>query len=297
MQRLCPHRAAVAATAGAVALAASPALIAPGDAGARPVAPQASAPQPMARATSREAARAPTPGASVHGCSAMLALWNGPARRTGSGRGTLCRMSRFNRPHRRAAEAPSPDQLSPASAIRRARASMIALVLSTPCQNTELLPTAEDLEEVRGAVLCLIDRQRADHSEMPLQENSELQAAAEGHSAEMVTLDYFEHVSPSGLTPVNRVDRAGYIPDADDGYVIGENIAWGTLSLSTPAAIVAAWMASPAHRANILEGEYRDTGVGISPQAPSAFAEGAQGATYTQEFGVIIPPTIGAAAH
>ena len=99
--------------------------------------------------------------------------------------------------------------------------------------------------------------------------SADLQRAAEGHSAEMVAEDYFEHVSPSGSTPVDRVSSSGYIPSPQVGYVIGENLAWGTLSLATPEAIVAAWMASPAHRANILEGEYRETGIGVSAQVPA----------------------------
>ncbi len=178
--------------------------------------------------------------------------------------------------------------LAPASAIRRARESTIASVLATVCQNTELTPTPADIELVRAAVLCLINRQRADDLEMPLAVSGDLQRAAEAHSAEMVAQDYFQHVSPTGSTPVARVTSAGYIPSPFVGYVIGENIAWGTLTLATPEAIVAAWMASPAHRANILEAEYRETGIGVAAQAPAADAQGAPGATYTQEFGVII---------
>src|SRR5438477_162532 len=72
------------------------------------------------------------------------------------------------------------------------------------------------------------------------------------------------------------------------GYVIGENLAWGTLNLATPEAIVAAWVASPGHLANILEAEYRDTGIGVVAQVPSSLSGGEPGATYAQEFGVIV---------
>ena len=103
----------------------------------------------------------------------------------------------------------------------------------------------------------------------------------------MIALDYFDHVSPSGSTPVDRVRAAGYIPNSTVDYVIGENLAWGTLSLSTPQAIVSAWIASPGHLANILESHYIDTGIAIAPQVPASLADGASGATYAQEFGVI----------
>lgn len=150
------------------------------------------------------------------------------------------------------------------------------------------MPEPGDVALVRAAVLCLINMQRAQHGETPLILNAELEQAAEAHAQEMVSADYFDHVSPSGLTPVGRVRATGYIPSPMVGYVIGENLAWGTLSLATPEAIVAAWIASPGHLANILESQYRDTGVGVTPQAPAMLANGAPGATYAQEFGVII---------
>ena len=73
-----------------------------------------------------------------------------------------------------------------------------------------------------------------------------------------------------------------------DGYVIGENLAWGTYTLATPQAIVSAWIASPGHLANILESRYRETGIGVEPAVPESLGEGNPGATYAQEFGVII---------
>ena len=104
----------------------------------------------------------------------------------------------------------------------------------------------------------------------------------------VVELDYFAHVSPSGETPVERIQDTGYIPSPFDGYVLGENLAWGTYELSTPKSIVAAWIASPPHLANILESRYTETGIGVAPAVPSSRGEGAPGATYAQEFGVII---------
>ena len=67
--------------------------------------------------------------------------------------------------------------------------------------------------------------------------------------------------------------------------MIGENLAWGTLSLATPRAIVAAWLASPGHLANILEARYLETGIGVSPAVPVLAERRRPGATYAQEFG------------
>jgi uncharacterized protein YkwD len=167
-------------------------------------------------------------------------------------------------------------------------AATIASVLATPCQNTELTPTVENIQLVRASVLCLINRKRAENSESPLQADQQLEEAAEGHCQELIADDYFAHVSPSGETPVDRIRDTGYIPSPSDGYVIGENLAWGTYQLSTPQSIVSAWIASPGHLANILEAQYKETGIGVTPNVPSSLAEGAPGATYAQEFGVII---------
>jgi uncharacterized protein YkwD len=174
------------------------------------------------------------------------------------------------------------------AAAAKARAAVITAILATPCGNTDLMPEAGNLGLAREAVLCLINRERAQNSESPLRPSGELEQAAEGHSHELVTANYFAHVSPGGETPVDRVRETGYIPGPSVGYVIGENLAWGTYGLATPAEIVAAWMASPGHRANILEGQYSETGIGITPQVPGSLGNGAPGATYAQEFGVIL---------
>jgi uncharacterized protein YkwD len=166
-------------------------------------------------------------------------------------------------------------------------AAMIASVLATPCQNTELTPEPGNLELVDTATLCLVNQERARNNELPLQLDARLARAAQQHSDEMVSGDYFAHVSPNGETPLDRLQASGYIPNSQVGYTIGENIAWGTLYLATPSSIVAAWIASPEHLANILYAEYRDTAIGVAAAAPPSLADGQAGAVYTQDFGVI----------
>jgi uncharacterized protein YkwD len=168
-------------------------------------------------------------------------------------------------------------------------AATIAAVLATPCPNTELTPEAGNMLLIRAAILCLINRKRAEDNESPLVTNPDLERAAESHCEELIADDYFAHVSPSGETPVERIRDTGYVPGPSFGYVIGENLAWGTYQLSTPQAIASAWFASPGHLANILEAQYQETGIAITPAVPSSLAPGATGATYAQEFGVLIP--------
>ncbi len=156
------------------------------------------------------------------------------------------------------------------------------------CANTRLRPRATNVPLIRAATLCLINRERAAHGERALRPNKRLRSAAQAHSESMALGDYFEHDGPSGQTPLARLRDAGYISSSRQGYEVGENIAWGTLYLATPRAIVATWMASPGHRANILDARYRETGIGVAPHAPSSLAHGQPGAIYTQDFGVII---------
>jgi len=156
------------------------------------------------------------------------------------------------------------------------------------CANAELSPTARDLALIRAATLCLINRERAAHGERPLRANVRLRRAAQLHTDSMVVHDYFEHDGPQGTTPLARLRAVGYISSARVGYEVGENIAWGTRLQATPQAIVAAWMRSPGHRANILDPRYTETGIGVCAHPPSSLAHGQPGAIYTQDFGVII---------
>ena len=98
----------------------------------------------------------------------------------------------------------------------------------------------------------------------------------------MVTDGYFEHTTPEGRTMVDRILRARYVRE-DQGWMLGENLAWGTGSLATPRGAVESWMDSPGHRANLLKRGYRDVGVGVVLGVP---VSDAAGATYTVDFGV-----------
>jgi uncharacterized protein YkwD len=155
------------------------------------------------------------------------------------------------------------------------------------CHNAGLAPSAGNLQLVRLAVLCLVNRERIVRREAPLRPDGRLADAAQSHTESMAFGNYFEHDGPHGDTPLSRVRQTGYIYSSQIGYEIGENIGWGTLWLGTPKAIVAAWMASPGHRANILDPRFRDTGIGVSPHPPGSLAGGAHGGIYTQDFGVI----------
>jgi uncharacterized protein YkwD len=156
------------------------------------------------------------------------------------------------------------------------------------CPDAALAPSDANLDRIRAAVLCLVNRERATHGESPLQPNARLEQAAQSHSESMASGAYFDHVGRGGDTPIGRMRAAGYIYSSQIGYEVAENIGWGSLWEGSPRAVVAAWMASPGHRANILDPRFRDTAVGVSSHLPSSFAHGQSGGIYTQDFGVII---------
>ncbi len=155
------------------------------------------------------------------------------------------------------------------------------------CPDAALQPNASDIPQIRAATLCLVNRERAAHGEQALHWNVHLVASAQGHTESMAFNDYFQHTGPRGETPLSRMRRDGYISSSRVGYEVAENIGWGSLWLGTPRAVVAAWMASPGHRANILDGRFRDTGIGVSPHL-GRLANGQSGGIYTQDFGVIV---------
>ena len=149
------------------------------------------------------------------------------------------------------------------------------------CADADLEATSENLGRIRSAVLCLHNQIRAEHDLPALRENKRLRKAALGHSRHMVRDRFFEHTTPDGVTMVDRILKAKYVRD-DEGWILGENLAWGTGSLGTARGAVNAWMDSPGHRANLLKGGYREVGVGIVVGVP---VSDAAGATYTVDFG------------
>jgi uncharacterized protein YkwD len=157
-----------------------------------------------------------------------------------------------------------------------------AKAAAVPCTNTDVMPTAQNIDLVRAAILCLHNQIRVAAGLPALKDNAKLRKAALGQSNDMVVNGYFDHTSLDGDTFVDRIIGAGYAK-RNDGWTLGENLAWGTGDLSTAQGVMDAWMNSAGHKANILKKAYREVGVGIRLGVPSD--EGV-GATITADFGV-----------
>jgi uncharacterized protein YkwD len=150
------------------------------------------------------------------------------------------------------------------------------------CAGADLDPATLGRQAAARVTVCLLNRERRAHGLPALVSDRRLARAATQHSRDMVARQYFAHVSLSGATFASRIAQTGWLRNRAS-WVIGENLAWGSGSLATPRAIVASWMTSPAHRANVLQFRFRHVGIGISLGAPKAGVDAA--ATYASELG------------
>jgi uncharacterized protein YkwD len=156
---------------------------------------------------------------------------------------------------------------------------------SPVCAGANVHPSATNALATDAATLCLVNQIRASYDLRPLRANRELGRVARSQVTAMVSHDYFADVRPTGQTPLALVAVTRYPAHAAE-FAVGQNIAWGTGNFTTPAHIVAEWMASPPHREIILTSQYRNAGVAVTPAVPVILDSDGIGATYAIEFGV-----------
>ena len=83
--------------------------------------------------------------------------------------------------------------------------------------------------------------------------NDALTQASLGHSDDMMALNFFSHTGSSGSSVGQRATAAGYV-----WSTVGENIAAGQ---TTVDIVMAGWLASPGHCANLMNARFRDIGL------------------------------------
>lgn len=120
-------------------------------------------------------------------------------------------------------------------------------------------------KELEEDVLVLSNERRAEGADCggagvfppvgPLKMQSQLRCAARMHSRAMNLEEFFDHTSPNGDLPWDRVERAGY-----SYFAAGENIAAGYPS---PQDVVEGWMNSDGHCGNIMSSDFSEIGVGF----------------------------------
>lgn len=102
--------------------------------------------------------------------------------------------------------------------------------------------------------LQLINEARMKDGEATLSANQQLNESAKTKACDMLTRNYFEHVSPGGTTPWDFIHDTGY----NYNYA-GENLAEG---YDSNIAAMLALMNSPEHRENILNPHFTEVGIG-----------------------------------
>lgn len=129
-------------------------------------------------------------------------------------------------------------------------------VVSPPPLRVQQGTTSASAFLTRAGVIKSTNTERTNAGLPALTENVELNSAASLKIQDMFTGQYFAHVSPQGFGADDFAQRAHY-----EFVVIGENLAQG--NFENDRALVAAWMGSPGHRANMLNARYTEIGVAV----------------------------------
>jgi len=103
-------------------------------------------------------------------------------------------------------------------------------------------------------LLTSTNEYRTGNGQPGLQLNQQLAKAAQAKAEDMAHKNYWDHVSPDGVSPWQFIEQFQY-----HYQLAGENLAYG---FTDSAETVAAWMNSESHKANVL-GNYADVGFGV----------------------------------
>lgn len=161
---------------------------------------------------------------------------------------------------------------SPAAAIDLGR--LIAPASACPGTGNAEAPVAEQERQM----LCMTNYARGLVGRPALEDTSILDRSAERKSEDILRCGSFSHEA-CGRPFTFWMERVGYIPAPC--LRAGENIAWGTGSLSTVRSIFSSWIHSVGHRENIL-GRYRQIGTGLRVGGLDGYGSAH---VWTQEFG------------
>ena len=139
--------------------------------------------------------------------------------------------------------------------------------------------------QLQVALLGQINAFRAAHGLARLRLSGALNAVANGHSVQMARLGYFSHDSANGQSFSSRIAQA-YSSHGYRRWSVGENLVWGGPDIGAARAFQL-WLASPPHRANLLNAGWRQVGLGAvhASSAPGVYG-GGPATIVTADFGV-----------
>lgn len=155
-----------------------------------------------------------------------------------------------------------------------AAAAPAPAVADSACPAGDLAPTADNLGQVAGAMLCEMNEQRSAAGLVPLRRSARLDSGASYHAQDMAFYRYFAHQRDGEPSLVQRIRATGYFAHVRRAFYT-ENLADAPQQRDSAAAVVEAWMESPEHRANLLNTRFRDAGISVLPVAvdPAFYAD------------------------
>jgi uncharacterized protein YkwD len=128
-----------------------------------------------------------------------------------------------------------------------------------------------EASSLEGELMAAVNNYRRARGLRAFRSSVRLHAAALRHSGEMARLGYFDHASPNGAAFWRRIARY-YRPVGYRRWSVGENLEYGQPGLGS-LEMLRDWLASPAHRANVVSTRWRDAGIGVvfAASAPGIF--------------------------
>lgn len=124
----------------------------------------------------------------------------------------------------------------------------------------ETKPSAALVSSIEKEAFDLINKKRADIGLEPLTWSDDLAALARLHSQDMADQKYFSHRGSDGSMVDDRADKLGI----KNWSAIGENIAFERGFDDAANFAVDRWMESPAHKQNLLDKRWKETGMGVA---------------------------------
>ena len=166
------------------------------------------------------------------------------------------------------------------------RAALVLIVAAGflgPAESAFAGPVVTDADKLRAGVISEMNRVRSAHGLRTLTVRPRLQNAGSGHANNLAKHGVFTHDWSNGTPFAKWI--GWYWPGPGYGsWSAGENLFWAG-PVTNAKAVVAAWLASPGHRANLLSKSWRAVGVGavkiVSPigdfaGVPTAFLVAAE---------------------
>ena len=124
-------------------------------------------------------------------------------------------------------------------------------------------PSEASSKQLRNALGCLINRQRAQRDRKRVRANADLTRIARRHTKVMIKDECFKHQCAGERSLRKRIESSGYLKGGGR-YGYGEILGCS----DTPAAMIEEWMNTPFSRKNIVDGRFRQVGVGGKQGSP-----------------------------